>query len=134
MTGNDFRRIALGMTGAIEGAHMGHPDFRANGRIFATLRLDETIGMVGLRPEHQQELITEHPDVFSPESGAWGRAGATRVALAGANEEIVGEAMTLAWKRVMQLKRASGSKAKGSKVRKSVSATSRSARKRPSGT
>ena len=24
---NDFRRIALGMKGAIESAHMGHPDF-----------------------------------------------------------------------------------------------------------
>ena len=29
----DFRRIALGMTDAVEGAHMGHPDFRVNGRI-----------------------------------------------------------------------------------------------------
>ena len=34
---NDFRRIALGMSDAIEGAHMGHPDFR-HGRIFASLQ------------------------------------------------------------------------------------------------
>ena len=25
---SDFRRIVLGMRDAIEGAHMGHPDFR----------------------------------------------------------------------------------------------------------
>ena len=28
MTVNTFRRIALGMKEAIEGSHMGHPDFR----------------------------------------------------------------------------------------------------------
>jgi hypothetical protein len=37
MTADDFRDIALSMNGATEGSHMGHPDFRANGRIFATL-------------------------------------------------------------------------------------------------
>ena len=36
MTADDFRDIALGMQGAIERAHMNHPDFRANGRIFAS--------------------------------------------------------------------------------------------------
>ena len=44
LTENDFRRIALGMKGAIESAHMGHPDFRANGRIFATLHHDRQWG------------------------------------------------------------------------------------------
>jgi len=29
MRADDFRRIALGMKGAVEGAHMGHPDFRS---------------------------------------------------------------------------------------------------------
>ena len=40
LTFKDFRRIAVGMDGAIESAHMGHPDFRVNGRIFATLHHD----------------------------------------------------------------------------------------------
>jgi hypothetical protein len=40
MTPNEFRRIALGMEGAVEGEHMAHPDFRANGRIFATISAD----------------------------------------------------------------------------------------------
>ena len=39
-TETEFRRIALGMKDAVEGAHMGHPDFRVNGRIFATLHAD----------------------------------------------------------------------------------------------
>lgn len=97
MTGNNFRRIALGMTGAVEGAHMGHPDFRANGRIFATLHHDRKHGMVKLTPEQQRRFVQSQPEVFSLESGAWGRQGCTRVLLPSADDETLGEAMTLAW-------------------------------------
>jgi len=38
MSANKFRRIALGLDGAIESEHMGHPDFRANGKIFTTIQ------------------------------------------------------------------------------------------------
>ena len=42
MTADAFREIALAFDGAVEEhAHMGHPDFRANGRIFAGLHGDE---------------------------------------------------------------------------------------------
>ena len=97
MTPGQFRRIALGMNGAIEGSHMDHPDFRANGRIFATIYPDNKRGMVKLTPEQQQEFIDHDPDVFEPASGAWGRQGCTTVRLAAADEATVGEAMTLAW-------------------------------------
>jgi hypothetical protein len=97
MTARDFRRIALQMKGAVESAHMGHPDFRANGKIFATLHADNTAGMVKLTPDQQQEMMGNNPEMFSPESGAWGRSGSTRVHLDVADEETVGNAMTLAW-------------------------------------
>jgi len=97
MTPDRFRRIALGMQGATEGAHMGHPDFRANGRIFATLHSDDQHGMVKLTPDQQRECIATHPDAFAPASGAWGRAGSTIVTLAVVDEATLGEAMTLAW-------------------------------------
>lgn len=97
MTANQFRRIALGMEGALEGAHMGHPDFRAFGRIFATLHQGDRTGMVALTPEQQAVFVREHPEAFLPESGAWGRAGSTRVVLAAVELETLGEAMTLAW-------------------------------------
>jgi hypothetical protein len=96
MTENDFRRIALGLRGAVEGAHMGHPDFRANGRIFATLHGDREWGMVKLTPDQQQAFVEDDPEVFTPENGAWGRQGCTAVRLALADEERVGEALTLA--------------------------------------
>jgi hypothetical protein len=51
VTADDFRRIALGLDGAIESAHMGHPDFRVNGRIFATIHASHEAGMVALTPD-----------------------------------------------------------------------------------
>ena len=93
----DFRRMALSMNDAIESAHMGHPDFRANGRIFATLSADSRWGMVQLTPDQQQEFIRTDPATFVPASGAWGRQGSTMVRLDSAEEMTLGEAMTLAW-------------------------------------
>ena len=97
MTFDDFRRIALGLDGAIESAHMGHPDFRANGKIFATIHHDHKWGMVKLAPEQQQIFVKENPGVFVPENGAWGRAGCTKVRFDAVHEDTLGEAMTLAW-------------------------------------
>ena len=95
---DDFRRIALGMDGAIESAHMDHPDFRANGRIFATIYPDGRRGMVKLTPEQQQTFIAEHPQMLEPASGAWGRQGCTTVKFDATHDETIGEAMTLAWR------------------------------------
>ena len=86
----DFRRIALGMNDAIEGAHMALPDFRANGRIFATLYPDGRRGMVKLTPDQQQEFVRAHPTTFEPASGAWGRQGCTTVQLNAVDEATLG--------------------------------------------
>ena len=101
MTDQAFRRMALGLTEAVESAHMGHPDFRVNGRIFATLQPARNCGMVILTPEQQQRMLRDAPAIFSPESGAWGRQGCTRVHLDRAEEDIVGEALTLAWRNTV---------------------------------
>jgi hypothetical protein len=97
MNPQDFRRIALGMSDAVESAHMGHPDFRVHGRIFATLHADNRFGMVKLTPDQQQQFVHENPVTFEPENGAWGRQGCTRVLLNAVDEETLGEAITLAW-------------------------------------
>jgi hypothetical protein len=109
MTAKDFRFIALGMEGAIEGSHMNHPEFRAaNGRIFATLTEGEKRGMASLTPEQQADFM-KRSSAFSPAAGAWGRGGSTLIDLAKADKELAGEAVTLAWQRVSAL---SASKAK----------------------
>lgn len=96
---NKLRRIALGMKGAVESAHMGHPDFRVNGRIFATLHADNAWGMVKLTPDQQQDFLVRDA-AFVPENGAWGRQGCTAVQLDKVDEEILGEALTLAWQNL----------------------------------
>ena len=98
MTATSFRRIALGLSGATEGAHMHHPDFRVGGKIFATLDEEQTRGMVKLSPEQQAVFLRDYPAMFSPASGAWGRQGCTMVELRAADEDVVGETMTLAWR------------------------------------
>ena len=125
MTARDFRRMALALNDAIESAHMGHPDFRVNGRIFATLHAGDVHAMVKLTPEQQQTFLDGHPSIFAPESGAWGRAGCTRVTLKAATADVVGEALTLAWQNTVAPKRPSkpSKKKPASKPRKQSART-----------
>ena len=82
MTAAQFREIALSFPEAVEAAHMGHPDFRVAGRIFATLGYqNEGRGVLLLSPEEQQEMIGQHPKMFEPVPGGWGRRGSTQVVL-----------------------------------------------------
>ena len=104
LTSDDFRDLVLAMEGATEGAHMGHPDFRAaNGRIFASLHSEDRFGMVKLTPDEQAVLLREHPQTFEPSAGAWGRQGCTNVKLATADKRAVRGAARLAWEGVMAM-------------------------------
>jgi len=98
MTPNEFRKLALGFPEAIESAHMHHPDFRVDGKIFATLGYpNEKSAMVKLSPDDQKEFVRGNPDVFATAKGAWGRQGSTIVHLPAATTDIVREALTAAW-------------------------------------
>lgn len=105
VTAHQFRRIALALEGAWEGAHMGHPDFRIDKRIFASLHPGDETGMVKLTPDQQATFIEDHPKAFAPEAGAWGRNGCTRVVLASVDEDALGEALTLAWRNTKKVQR-----------------------------
>jgi hypothetical protein len=108
ITADDFRRMALSFPETAENAHMGHPDFRVCGKIFATLAYPgETVGMVKLTPEQQGEFVTSDPKMFVPVKGGWGRQGCTHVRLGAAKKTALRSAMLAAWintapKRVAQ--------------------------------
>jgi len=103
MTTKDFRRIALSLPGAEESSHMGAPDFRVGGRIFATLASQsQGYGNLMLTPEQQAAFVCELPDVFVPIAGGWGRMGATHIRLAAANEDVLGGALRTAWKQRLE--------------------------------
>ena len=97
MTADEFRRLALSLPEAVEGEHMGHPDFRIGGRVFASLRSpDDRWGMVKLTPDQQRTFMEHSPGVFTPSAGAWGRQGYTLVLLKDAAPEVVRSALALA--------------------------------------
>ena len=105
MNTEDFRRLALSFRDAIESAHMNHPDFRVNGKIFATLPNPENgCAMVKLPPDQQQSFVELQPSAFEPVNGAWGRQGATNVRLKSVKEESLRGALTLAWQLASQKK------------------------------
>lgn len=100
MKAADFRKLALALPEASEGAHMGHADFRVGGKIFATLGYpDANFGMVAVSPQVQDLLVRRHPKAFTPAPGAWGRAGSTSVRLAVAPRLAVKYALESAWTR-----------------------------------
>lgn len=99
MTPNEFRRLARALPDAAESSHMGHPDFRVRGRIFATMGYpDDGHGMVKLTPGQQADILEiDRSGAFSPAAGAWGRKGSTVLDLRTADRELVRTALGAAW-------------------------------------
>ena len=112
MNAEDFRRIALSLEGAEESSHMGAPDFRVGGKIFATLASQKQgYGNLKLTPEMQAEFVADLPDVFIPIAGGWGRMGMTHIRLAVASQDVLTGALRAAWKlRIEQNARSGGKK------------------------
>ncbi len=129
MTVNDFRRIALSFAGAEEGSHMGNPDFRVGGHIFATLAsAKQGYGNLKLTPEQQAAFVEELPEVFLPIHGGWGRMGMTHIRLGKASEDVLTGALHAAWKlRVDKNETTRGSKA----LRNNAGAKKKAGSKRP---
>jgi hypothetical protein len=99
MTNDDFRSLALKISGAVEQAHMHHPDFRIAGKIFASLGVpDQNWGMVKLTLEQQRAFIEKAPKIFKPAGGAWGRQGYTNVYFPAARVTIIRTALAAAAK------------------------------------
>src|SRR5687768_4984546 len=99
MTPNRFRKMALSLLEASEASHMGHPDFRVGGKIFATLGYpSDEYGCVSLAPQQQAEFVQDEPEAFVPVKGKWGARGATMVRLKSATKKSAKEALVAAWR------------------------------------
>jgi hypothetical protein len=111
MNAEDFRRIALSLEGAEESSHMGAPDFRVGGRIFATLASQrQGYGNLMLTPEQQAAFVEELPETFVPIAGGWGRMGMTHIRLASATEDVLTGALRTAWTLRIEKNAKSGQK------------------------
>jgi hypothetical protein len=93
--------MACGLTGAEESAHMGNPDFRVGGRIFATLSGQARgRGVLKLTVEQQAAFVAELPEVFEPVQGGWGRMGMTYIVLDRADDATMSGALVTAHRNV----------------------------------
>jgi hypothetical protein len=101
-TGIDrFRKLALSLPGAEESAHMGNPDFRVGGVIFATLSGQARgRGVLKLTVEQQAEFVREQPELFEPVEKGWGRMGMTYILLERADEATMRGALAVAHRNV----------------------------------
>src|SRR5690349_17357509 len=118
MNAKDFRRIALSLEGAEEGAHHGQADFRVGGKIFATLAAEKQgYGNLMLTPEQQAAFVEELPEVFLPIHGGWGKNGATHVRLAVVTEDVLEGALRAGWKLRVEKNAMAGKKGGGAPKR-----------------
>ena len=125
MSASRFRRVALALPGAVEGAHHGKADFRLGKRIFATLGYpDEAWGTLILSPEQQTMLVDAEPEIFRPVPGGWGKQGSTNVRLAKADAKTLKIALGMAHQNLAQ-KTAAKSARKNSVKTNSANKTSR---------
>jgi hypothetical protein len=99
MQSEDFRRLALALPEAVEKSHFGQADFRVKNKIFATLK-DDTAGVVKLKPEQQEMMVSAEPKIFAALKGGWGDQGWTRIELAAADEITLQSALLTAWRNV----------------------------------
>jgi hypothetical protein len=96
----EFRRIVLSLPEVVEGSHMGHADFRVNGKIIATLGYpSEDVAVVMLTPQDQDLIVRDHPAAFTPVKGKWGESGSTTVVLKHASKMSVAAALEAAWRK-----------------------------------
>ena len=106
MTPAAFAKLALALDGAAQGSHGGHPDFRAGGKVFATMGYPgKDWGMVKLNPEQQQMLVAAEPAMFVPVKGTWGLRGATNLKLTTADACTARSALAMALKNVTEKKK-----------------------------
>jgi YjbR protein len=121
MGADDFRRIALSFKCAEESSHMGNPDFRVGGGIFATRSsARQGYGNLMLTPEQQAAFVQELPKVFLPIAGGWGRTGMTHIRLAATDENGLTEALRTAWKLRLEKNSKSGQKNRARAARSCV--------------
>src|ERR1700686_4366383 len=64
VTAAKVRELVARLPGALEGAHHGHPDFRVQKKIFATLSAAEDHAALRLTQLEARELATRQPAAF----------------------------------------------------------------------
>ena len=92
------RRIALSLPEAEERRHMGHPDFRVNNKVFATVWPTQGRAVVKLPVEDQKRLLKSSPKTYS--TNAWSKHGWTNVHLEHIDAKTFRDLVEESWRAV----------------------------------
>lgn len=98
MTSEEMRQLALALPGAQEQDHRGHPSFRVNGKIFATLWPDQQRAVLKLPRGDQEAMTTLNPATYAV--APWGHQGWTYVELATVDTDEFAALLENAWRQV----------------------------------
>jgi hypothetical protein len=98
------RQMAMALPGTQEKDHFGMPSFRVNNKIFSTLWIKENRMMVKLPPIEQSVFNSFDPSVFYPVPNKWGLKGATFVELSEVRQDMLEDALSLAWQACLKKK------------------------------
>ena len=94
-----MRAIALELPGTQQKSHFGHPDFRVNNKIFATLWSGQHRSVLKLPRQHQEAAVRSDPATFRIPTGGE-RGGWTSVDLNRVEEAQFREFIRIAWESV----------------------------------
>jgi hypothetical protein len=97
-TTEQARRIFLEQPQAEEKSHMGHPDFRVGGKIFATLQPAKKVAVVMLSSADQAAAMQMNPEALTQKY--WGKKGYVEVNLGRANAALLRALAQAAWRHI----------------------------------
>jgi hypothetical protein len=106
------RKIALSLEGTEEKDHFGMPSFRVKNKIFSTLHVEKNLMMVKLPLIEQSVFNAFDATVFYPVPNKYGLGGATFVNLNKVRQDMLEDALTIAWEAVKTKQKAKNPKSK----------------------
>ncbi len=97
---NKFAETALSFPNAESQPHFEKHSFRVNKKIFATLDINKQTVSLKLPLPEQSVFIAFDAETFTPANGAWGKQGWTLVQLQTVREDMLLDALDLAYNLV----------------------------------
>jgi hypothetical protein len=94
-----IRKLAAAFPESTESAHLGTPDFRVRGKIFATASAQHGRAVVKLPIHIQEALLQSDPTAFSLPAG-WGRHGWTYVDTDKIGGDRLKDLLDISWRQV----------------------------------
>ncbi|HVG51075.1 MAG TPA: MmcQ/YjbR family DNA-binding protein [Xanthobacteraceae bacterium] len=113
-TAATLRKIAMSLDGTTSAPHFDRNAFKV-ARIYVTLAPDGLTANFKFSPDEQELKCTVAADAFAAIPNAWGRQGWTTATLAKLSERELKDALKMAWRHALPVKKAKARKSSRTK-------------------